>query len=193
MRLIPRLRHELARRPWVYWLSVALLAAVAAASTMAVIDRLERERASWGTTRRVLVTSLPVAPGDPLDGAVAPRSYPRAMVPTGALTELPPGSVARQRLDAGEVLVRHDVAATAAPRSLLEPGQVAVAVVEHVRTGARVGDRVTVVSEGIVLAERAMVVATVDPVVMVAVDARTAPNVAAATGTAGGISLLIEP
>jgi hypothetical protein len=192
VRLLPRLRLELARRPWIYWLAVALAAGTAAASMLTVTNRLDAERARWGTPVGVLVANRDIAPGDAIAGAVSTRSYPAALVPESAVSRVPAGSIARRHIGTGVVVTRADLAAGSAPRSLLEPGQVAVAVVEHVRTGVRVGDRVTVVAEGVVLAARATVVGTDAATVMLAVDASAAPMLAAAAA-ASGVSLLIEP
>jgi hypothetical protein len=192
VRLLPRLRLELARRPWLYWLAVAVAAGTAAVSMLTVTNRLDDERARWGTPVDVLVASRDIAPGDTVDGAVSTRSYPAALVPESAASRVAVGSIARRHIGAGVIITRADLAAGSAPRSLLEQGQVAVAVVEHVRTGVRVGDRVTVVSEGVVLATHATVVGTDAATIMLAVDASAAPPLAAAAA-ANGVSLLIEP
>ena len=106
MRLLPRLRLLLARRPWLYWLVVGLCAAVVWLSVSAAADGVEAERARWGATQRVWVTSAPVAAGSPV--AAVPRDYPQAMVPASALTARPTG-VAAHTLTAGEVVVQGDV------------------------------------------------------------------------------------
>lgn len=107
MRLFPRLRLLLARRPWLYWLVVGLCAAVVWLSVSATADGVENERARWGTTQRVWVTAAPVAAGSPV--AAVARDYPQAMVPAAALTAEPVG-VAAHALAAGEVVVEGDVA-----------------------------------------------------------------------------------
>jgi hypothetical protein len=192
VRLLPRLRLEMARRPWIYWLAVTLAAGTAAASTLTLTNRLDAERARWGTPVEVLVARHDIAPGDAFDGAVSKRSYPAAMVPASAATNVADGAVARRHVGSGVIVTRADMAADSTPRSLLEPGQLAVAVVEHVRAGARVGDRVTVVSDGLVLAAHAPVIGADTAAVVLAVDAASAPLVAAAAAV-GSISLLIEP
>lgn len=108
MRLFPRLRLLLARRPWLYWLVVGLCAAIVWLSVAAAADGVEAERARWGTSQRVWVTESAVAAGSPVV-AVA-RDYPLAMVPTAAVTAAPNG-VAAHDLAAGEVVVQGDVAA----------------------------------------------------------------------------------
>ncbi|MEQ1701460.1 MAG: hypothetical protein ABMA25_15230 [Ilumatobacteraceae bacterium] len=106
MRLFPRLRLLLARRPWLYWLVVGLCAAVVWLSVSAAADGVAAERARWGTTQRVWVAAAPVAAGSPVV-AVA-RDYPQAMVPPSALTAEPSG-VAAHELAADEVVVEGDV------------------------------------------------------------------------------------
>ena len=107
MRLLPRLRLLLARRPWLYWLVVGLCAAVVWLSVSAAADSVEAERARWGTTQRVWVTAAPVAAGAPVSSVA--REYPQAMVPVAAVTAEPTG-VAAHALAAGEVVVAGDVA-----------------------------------------------------------------------------------
>lgn len=108
MRLLPRLRLLLARRPWLYWLVVGLCAAVVWWSLSAAADGVEAERARWGATQRVWVTAAPVAAGSPV--AAVAREYPQAMVPASAVTAEPSG-VAAHALAADEVVVQGDVAA----------------------------------------------------------------------------------
>ena len=108
MRLLPRVRLLLARRPWLYWLVVGLCAAVVWLSVTAAAEGVAAERARWGTSRLVWVTVAPVAAGAPVV-AVA-RDYPQAMVPAAALASEPDG-VAAHALAAGEVVVEGDVAA----------------------------------------------------------------------------------
>ena len=103
------------------------------------------------------------------------------------------GAAARHRLGAGEIVVDVDVAATTAPRSLIPPGWLGVAVVETVASGAIVGDHVVVASDGVRLAADALVVGHGDGVTVVAVPDDEAPIVAAASGSTGGVALLLRP
>lgn len=124
-------------------------------------DAADRAQAAWGSTSPVLVAVGPIAPGDPLAGRVTPHRYPSALAPPGALAELPPDAVARQALDTGDPLRAADVAGTG-PLALVPDGWVVAPVVESPRSGAEVGDRVQVVSDGVVLADSARVVGFVD-------------------------------
>ena len=107
MRLLPRLRLLLARRPWLYWLVVGLCATTVWWSVSAAADGVESERARWGATQRVWVTTAPVAAGSTI--AVVAHDYPQAMVPAAAVTAEPSG-LAAHALAAGEVVVSGDVA-----------------------------------------------------------------------------------
>jgi hypothetical protein len=106
MRLFPRLRLLLARRPWLYWSAVGLCAAAVWLSVSAAADDVAAERARWGTTTRVWVTSAPVAAGAPVV-AVA-RDYPQAMVPPAAVTAKPDGAAAHA-LAEGAIVVATDL------------------------------------------------------------------------------------
>ena len=69
MHPVARLRHVLARRPWLYWSAVALLAAgigVAAASAVAGVDDARR---AWVDTRSVVVAVAELAPAIRCPGA----------------------------------------------------------------------------------------------------------------------------
>jgi hypothetical protein len=192
MNPLARARHVLARRPWLYWLAVVLVAvaaAVAAARGAATVDAARR---SWGTTREVVVATADLAPGDALAGHVELRARPTPMVPADALAEVDAAARTRQRVVAGEILVAPDVAPTGAPQDLIPAGSVAVAVSEAVPSGAAVGDRVSPASGGILLAADGVVVGHSGEAVLVAVPADVAPVVAAASA-AGDLALLLQP
>lgn len=192
MQPLARLRYEIARRPWIYWLTVAVTASIAAGALVDAVWRLDRERSRWGDTVSVLVATRDIAPGDPLAGAVRTRRDPVAVAPPGAVVPTVGAelheTVAVQHIAAGSVVDHVDIAVGTVPRSMLAPDQLAVAVTEQVRSGARVGDRVTVAVDGVVVARSATVVSLGEAVVL-AVGADAAPRVAAA----GGVALLIEP
>ena len=190
MHPVARLRHVLARRPWLYWSAVALLAAgigVAAASAVAGVDDARR---AWGDTRSVVVAVAELAPGDPLSGRTELRPHPAPMVPASALTAVPPSAVARQRVAPGEVLVELDVVAGHLPVALVPPGWRGVPVAEPVPSGAVVGDLVVAASGGGIVASDGVVVARTESTVVVAVPAADAPAVAAAAN-AGDLTLLL--
>jgi len=193
--LLARLRHLLARRPWLYWLAVAVLAAAAGVVATRSASSVDAARERWGTTLPVVAARGEQAPGDELAGRVELRDRPAPMVPDDALTELDglaAGAVARQRISAGEIVVAPDVAATAAPQLLIPAGWSAVAVAEAVPSGAVVGDTVGVAGSGALLATAAVVVGRVGDATLVAVPDRAAAAVATAAAS-GDVSLLLRP
>jgi hypothetical protein len=190
MHPVARLRHVLARRPWLYWAAVVVLAAgiaLAAASAVAGVDDARR---AWGATRQVVVAATDLAPGDPLAGRTEQQSHPLPMVPPRALEAAPPDAVARQHVAAGEVLVDLDLAAGQVPVALIPEGWLGVPVAEQVPTGAAIGDHVAAASGGTVLAAEAVVVSRGDGTLVVAVPADEAPAVAVAAST-GDLTLLL--
>lgn len=191
MRQLAKVRRVLARRPWIYWTIVSAVAATGAIATGSVLRGVDDERARWGDTDTVLVAIRDVAAGEALERLVVERRYPVAMIPPAAVGSLDIGAAARHRVAAGEIVVDVDVAATTAPRSLIPRGWLGVAVVETVASGATVGDRVVVASEGVRLADDALVVGRSDGVVIVAVPGDDAATVAAASMSTGGVSLLL--
>jgi hypothetical protein len=193
MRHLVMVRRVLARRPWIYWTIVAAVAAGAAIATASVLGGVDDERARWGETAVVVVTTRDVTAGEPLAGLITEHRYPIAMIPPGAVSSLEAGVAARHRLGAGEIVVDVDVAATTAPRSLTPHGWLAVAVIEGVASGAIVGDHVVVASEGVRLADDALIVGHRDGVTIVAVPDDEAPMVAAASGSTAGVALLLRP
>jgi hypothetical protein len=192
MNVAARLRRALARRPWLYWTGVLLLAGTVALVVASAAASVDAARRAWGETRPALVATVDLAPGDPLDGATDVRSLPRPMTPAAALTTAPPGAVARQHVTAGEVVVGTDVARSTAPQALIPPGWSAVAVAEAVPTGVLTGDAVTAVAEGVVLAGEGVVVGRSGDAVLVAVPDGDAPAVAMAAAS-GVLALLIVP
>jgi hypothetical protein len=191
MSLPARLRLVLARSPWLYWTIVATLAAFAGLLVMRTADSVAAARDRWGESRRVLVATHDLAPGDPLAPAAQVRAVPAPMIPAGALTDLAPGSVARQHVAAGEVIVAHDESPTATPQSLIPDGWLAAAIAEAIPSGARVGDRVTVATGGVVIAGDGVVVGVVGEALLVAIPADTAAQVANAAST-GDVAVLLR-
>jgi hypothetical protein len=192
MNPVARARHVLARRPWLYWLAVAVLAAVAGLVVADAASGVDAARRAWGTTRPVVVATVDVAPGTVLDAVSEVRELPAPMVPDGAVTELPAEATARQHVAAGEIVMSHDVAATTGPRALIPAGWRAVPVAESVPSGAVVGDQVAAVSGGIVVADEGVVVGLLAEGVLVAVPVDVAPQVAHAAN-AGELTLLLAP
>lgn len=128
-----------------------------------------------------------------MSGLTAERRYPIEMIPPDAVESLSAGATARHRLRAHEIVVDVDVAASTTPHALIPDTWLAVAIAEPVPSGATVGDRVVVVSEGIRLADEALVVGRADGVTVVAVPDAAAPAVAAAAGSPVGLALLLRP
>jgi hypothetical protein len=192
MNPLARLRHVLARRPWLYWLGVAVIAMAIGLAAVRAAASVDDARARWGTTRDVAVATADLAPGDPLAGHAELRSRPLPMVPAGAVTELAADARARQHVSVGEILVAPDLVPSAAPQALIPPGWSAVAVAEAVPSGAAVGDDVAAASGGVVVAQEGIVVGQREDAILVAVPDDDAAAVAAASA-AGDVSLLIRP
>ncbi len=182
-------RRVLAKRPWIYWLFVSVVALAVAASILDRADRVDAERAAWGETVTVFVADRALAPGDPL--SVDAHEVPAGMVPTGRIAS-PDGLVARQHVGEGEIVTDVDVVASGGPQAMTPDGWLGVPIVESPNSGARLGDRVQVVSDGVVISGEAIVVGHHDDVTVVAVPAEVAPAVPAAAD-ARSLSLLLIP
>lgn len=190
-RLAVEIRRALARHRWLRTTVIVTIAVAAAASTLQRIERIDAARAAWGDTRPVLVATRAAEPGDPLVAEV--RDLPAAMVPDRAL----PGAlgddelVARQHLAPGEVVTDADVR-PAGPLALVPAGWVAVAVVESPASGASPGERVQVASDGVLVADEALVVGHTADATLVAVPSGVGPLVPLAA-TDGRLALLRVP
>lgn len=197
---VSRARIELAHRPALRRGVVLALALLAGWTALSWSARVESERAGWGESVVVLVARADLDPGDPIDNAVERQEVPRAMAPLAA-TDLVgafdmgdrPSGIARREIAAGAILTPFDVAVHGHPDALLAPGQVAVAISERIRSGARIGDRVMVVSDGFVLVPAATVVATHEDRVVVAVPEDLAAGVSAAALGPVGVAVLVRP
>ena len=77
MNPVARVRHVLARRPWLHWTAVLALAAGAGWAVAAGVAGVDDARRSWGTTRDVLVATADIAPGDDLAARTELRTRPR--------------------------------------------------------------------------------------------------------------------
>ena len=192
MNPLARARHVLARRPWLYWSAVLVLAVAGGWVVSTAFAGVDDARRAWGATRDVMVATDDLAPGDVVAGRVELRPRPTPMVADTALASVPPGATARQHVAAGEVLVELDIAPAGGPQVLIPDGWAAVAVAETVPVGAHVGDHVTPVSAGVVVAADGVVVGHNAEAVLVAVPADDAPHVAHASSI-GELSLVLEP
>lgn len=181
------LRRLLVRRPWIYWLIVAVAAAGAGGSMLERSDRIDAQRAAWGETQSVWVATSDHGPGDPL--SAERRDVPKAVVPDGALVD-DAGLAARQHVAAGEIVHINDVVALTGPQALTPTGWLAVPVNESPVSGAAIGDRVRVVGDGVVLSAAAIVVGHHEGSSLIAVPTDDAPAVAA---MAAGVTLLLIP
>jgi hypothetical protein len=190
MHVVARARLVLARRPWVYWTIVAALASMFAVVVDEHLTSLDDARHSWGATRSVLVAERRLAPGDAMAARLV--DLPLAAIPPGALGELPDGARLHQRVGEGEVVTELDITALPGPAGRARAGTVVVALSDPLSRGVTIGLSVQVAADGVVLAEAASVVEVVDDVIFVAVDASSAPAVAAAARQ-GVASLLYLP
>ena len=183
-------RRLVARHPWVHWLLVGTLTAAAASAAAGRMDDVAAARAAWGDTREVLVATGDIAPGEPVDAAVV--RVPTAVAPPGAVPAGDrAGLVARQHIGTGEIVAGSDVVG-AGELALVPPGWLAVPVAESPPSGAQAGERVQLVSDGIVLAPDAVVAGRHDDVTLIAVPADVAPGVPAAAA-AGSLVVLRAP
>ncbi len=189
-----RWRRLVVRRPWIYWLVVATLAMAGAMSIHRRLERLDATRQAWGDTRSVLVATAATRPGNEITTAVV--EAPVALVPSDALDADDAASrhVARHAVAPNHILTELDVGrgGAAAPRALVPAGWLAVAVVESPASGAMPGDQVVVASDGIVLAEQAVVIGRGDDATLIAVPAATAPLLPVAAA-GGALALLRRP
>ncbi len=183
------LRRTHAKRPWMYWLLVCFVAIGVAASMLDRADRIDAERVAWGESVTVFVATRAHVPGDPLTAEA--RDVPSAIAPPGRITS-PDGWFVRQYVGEGEIISDAAVTAGAGPQALVPAGWLGVPIVESPASGALIGDRVRVVSDGVVIAREALVVGHHDDVTVVAVPADVAPAVPAAAD-ARSLSLLLVP
>jgi len=178
MQLAARARLFLARRPWVYWLAVAMLALGVAAGVQDRLRAVDEARDRWSTVRAVAVADHDHQPGDAL--ATSSVVLPVAAIPPNALDQVTAGDRARQRIGRGEIVVAVDVIPPAGPAAGADTGTLVVPIVDPLARGVRIGLPVQIVAEGLVLADNATVVEVIDEVVFVSVDPNDAHLVAAA-------------
>lgn len=177
-RLGAPIRIALARRPWIRWSAIALLATGLGVSVTDRLSAVDRARASWTDTVEVYRARVDHVAGDPI--VVEPIRLPRAGVPATAITALTPATTARQRIAVGEIVVDNDVTVASGPAARAAPGTVVVPVADQLVVSAPTGARVAVYAEGVVLAASGHVVDRDGDVLFIAVDAADGPIVAAA-------------
>jgi hypothetical protein len=188
MHVAARTRLVLARRPWIRWAFVALLAS----STGLLVERhlagVDAAREAWGASIRVHVADGPLEP----DGPIATRivDVPAAIAPSGAVDSIPDAAALHQRVGDGEILTDVDLAPASGPAARAAPGTAVVAIADAHADVAPIGAPVDVVGDGLVLAEDARIVEVGDGVVFVAVARVDAATVAAAAGQ--GIAAIVH-
>jgi hypothetical protein len=185
MPIMPTVRRLVARRPWVQWLVIIVLSLGVAASVADAMAGVEAARRSWETTTTVWIARHDTEPGEPVD--VESVEIPSAIRPEHVATD-PHGEVARQTIGRGEIVTTLDLVDE---RGLAPVGWLLAPVRESLPSGARVGERVRVTSDGFVIAETGVVVGFVDDVTLVAVPADVAPLLPAASSTT--LALLRTP
>lgn len=191
MHVAARARLVLARRPWLYWGAVAVVAALVALATHHRLAAIDAARAEWGTTRTVLVADGRLEPGDRIAGRLV--ELPEAAVPPQALADLPdPPARMVQHAGDGEVLTDLDITTRSGPAGAAPSGSVVVGLTDPLARRVSIGLPVQVAADGVVLAHRATVVDLVDDVVFVSVDEQDAPAVAVAAQQ-GTASMLFLP
>jgi len=177
-------RYFLARHRWVYWTVVTAVVIISILASLSPLRTASSERRAWGTEVAVLVALESIPIGADLETRVETRRYPIAVVPEAAVTNLAANALARRSLAAGQILTRADIATTGLA-SRARPGEVVVTIVESIASGANLGDRVMVASDGIVLADDALVIdrpegGRADSIVRLSVPRQLAPIIAAA-------------
>ena len=187
MHLLARVRFELARRPWIYWLVVAALAGLVGIGVSRAVGRVDAARRAWGEQRSVWVATADVEPNEPI--VAEPKVVPRAVVPERAVIDDPGPSVARQRIAAGAIITSFDVTQPG-PAGLVPDGWVAIAVPTPASHFVA-GDHVTVFAADQLLGD-GLVVDHGESDVMVAVPASAAGDLAAAV-LAGSVVIALRP
>jgi hypothetical protein len=135
-------RLMVARHPSIYWLSIAVVAALAGLSAARAMADVDTARRSWGEQTTVWMAAAEIEPGQPI--SADSRVVPRAVVPAGAVAVAPDEVIARQHIGQGEIVVESDLSASGSV-GLIPDGWVSFAVAAPV-THFAVGDHVDVYS-----------------------------------------------
>lgn len=184
-----RIRYVLARRPWLYWLLVGVVALVAASVTSGMVEDATAPVRRFGRTVRVPVAARALAMGTTLaDGDVAWRSRPSGVLPDEAVEASPVGRTVYVPVVAGEVLLVSKFApvGVSGVAALLPAGARALSVPAVAgNPSMQRGDRVDVLAtvEGgeeptFAVTTDAVVLDVTPDVVTIAVVAEDAPRVA---------------
>jgi Flp pilus assembly protein CpaB len=184
---VRQLRLFVARRPLVHWLLIGLAAVLTGAFVYSRAAGAEDARHRWGTARPVVVAVHDLAAGHRIvPGDVRRRSWPAALLPSGALSSLEEGAVVAAPVVAGEPVLRNRLGrARAGPvAAALSPGRRAVTIpVGDTPPSVAAGDQVDLVAAGSapaaqVVAHGASVMAVDERAVVVAVTTDELPAVA---------------
>ncbi len=208
------LRPRLPRRALPWYVAAAVLTVLTAGFAHGALQRAAAAEAAYGETRPAVVATEPVDVGDPIEASVAAvQALPRALVPEGALEALPAGRRTLIALSPGEIVLARRVSGSSAagPAGLLDADERAVPVPVAVPgLPLERGDRVDLVAGGApgggvegdlpvgpagpdVVAVDALVLAADEEVVVVAVPAPVAAEVAAALTTGPLVPALRPP
>jgi len=186
--------HRLRYRPVTRWFLTGLVVVVAATVVQRTSAGAADARHRWGDTRTVAVARHRIPIGAVIDGdAVTTQHWPVAVVPDGALADVPSGRTATAAIEAGEAVLAARVApdglrgaAALVPagwRALaipVAPTVIALAVGDHVDlvAGFDVAGATTDRSPSLTVARDALVVAVDEQRVTVAVRDDEAERVA---------------
>lgn len=181
-------RRLVAGRPWIRWLPSLAFAACFVPAVHAHQARLDEQVRAWGDTIEVWVADTDHSPGEPVRATL--RRVPVAIAPDAAIDRVMVDARVRQHVGAGEIVTDADVTRSG-PLGIVPEGWRAVPVRERPASGAAVGDRVGIATEGIVLVDDGIVVDRFDDVTLVGVPVAAAPLVAMAD--AAGVTLLRAP
>ncbi|MCU1399612.1 MAG: hypothetical protein JWN62_2721 [Acidimicrobiales bacterium] len=191
MRLLANVRMQLARRPWIRWVLVGILALGVGGSVASGLAGVRRERDAWGHSTTVYVATKDLVAGDPVAGAVEPREVPQALVPESALAAVPAQATATQRIRRGEIVVGDDVVDSTGPQALIPDGWLAIDITDVANPGLfTVGDSAAVLGGGIAIAGSAVIVEVGATDVVIAVPLADAPTVAAAANERNAVVAL---
>lgn len=185
--IVPVVRRAVARRPWIQWIVIAGVAVAVAGTVGDAMAGVDAERAAWGETTTVWVAATDLRAGDRL--VAERRVVPVAVAPAGAAGE-PGEALVRHAIGRGEIVSTLDLVTEAS--GLAHPDWLVAPIRESPPSGAELGERVQVVSDGYVLADDGVVVGFHEDVTLVAVEPDAAPLLPAAAETTR-IALLRHP
>lgn len=189
-RLGIRARRLTARHRRWYWPLITALGALTILGVHRRAAELDKTQQEWRDTVTVWVARTDLVPGDAIADNVDPIQMPAAVAPPTALTA--PTGVIGQAVDAGTALTAADAAPGLDDLALVPDGWGAIAVVEDVASGAVAGDRVGVISEGLMLVGDAIVVDASAERTLLAIPPGSSEAVAAANAS-GSVTLIRWP